>query len=436
MDSLNTGFWSRLEGRAVNAHLLKTLLGGSDNHATYAAEYGEDARPAVVKAIDARRRATHTQLARWAKVSQLSHPNLISVLDYGECTIDSVRLLYIVTECPEDNLAGVLAVRPLSPSETREMLEPLVAAIGYLHEKGLVHAAIQPSNILAIGDVLKLSSDSITPAGDVNAGHEASVYGPPESNPGVASFPGDVWSLGMTLVEALTQRVPGPQAQGAAHQNLPDPFSDIVRHCLTLHPDARWTIAQVGSRLHGPAPPAVLAPVQSVKIERQPRQSRAPLPKWLLPAGGAILALIALFMLFMLWQNRPASVSPAPEIPHPAAAAPPARSSAPEPKTEPPARVDSVDSVDTRADGATAGHGWFVVVATYTQRQLAEERVAELKQQWPDFNPEVYPPGKSPFYLVILGNDISQQAASTLQAEARAAGLPRDTYITNRPAKR
>ncbi|MDQ6706780.1 MAG: SPOR domain-containing protein, partial [Acidobacteriota bacterium] len=104
----------------------------------------------------------------------------------------------------------------------------------------------------------------------------------------------------------------------------------------------------------------------------------------------------------------------------------PARSSTPQPVSPPPARMD----------GATAGHGWFVVANTYTKRQDAEKRVVAMKRQWPNFEPEVYPTGKSPFYLVILGNDISQQAASALQAQARAAGLPRDTYITNRPAKR
>ena len=425
MESPDTEFWSRLAGRAANGYPLKTLLGGSNGYATYATEYGPDARPAAIKVIDASRGASKTQLARWAKISQLSHPNLISVLDYGECGIDDVPLLYVVMEWAEDNLSSVLAVRPLSPSETKEMLEPIIAVIGHLHGQGLVHTAIQPSNILANGDRLKLSSDSITPAGEVNAGHESSAYGPPESNPGIASFPGDVWSLGMTLVQALTQQVPGPDAHDEVHKNLPDPFAEVVRHCLKWDPDERWSVTQIASRLRGPAPPEVSEPLQAAVIERTPRKTR---PKWLIPVFGGILAVVAVFALL---HKGTQSISPSPELPQRVGypqepLTPPARPSAPQPAGKPPAPID----------GAVAGHGWFVVANTYTRRQDAEKRVEAMKRQWPNFEPEVYPKGMAPFYLVILGNDVSQQAASALQADARAAGLPRDTYITNRPAKR
>ncbi|MDQ6699048.1 MAG: protein kinase, partial [Acidobacteriota bacterium] len=307
----STEYWNRLEGRTVSEYPLKTLLGAGGSYATYATEHGQDGRPAAIKVIEANRRATQTQLTRWTRISQLSHPNLISILDYGECAIGDVPLLYVVMEWAEDNLAGVLSGRSLSPTESEEMLEPIIAVIGYLHGQGLVHAAIQPSNILADGDRLKLSSDSITPDGEVNAGHESSAYGPPEANPGVASFPGDVWSLGMTLTQALTQQVPGPEAHDAVYKDLPDPFAEIVRHCLKWDPEERWSVAQIASRLHGPHPQVVSKPVQPTAVERKPpippkpstpRKPPKPRtttrrPKWLIPVFGGALAVVALFAL-------------------------------------------------------------------------------------------------------------------------------------------
>ncbi|MDQ6699899.1 MAG: SPOR domain-containing protein, partial [Acidobacteriota bacterium] len=133
-----------------------------------------------------------------------------------------------------------------------------------------------------------------------------------------------------------------------------------------------------------------------------------------------------------LLHNPMPNFSPRPELPRPEAA--PQATVTPPTLSSPPPKP--VSPLPARVDGATAGHGWFVVAATYTRRRDAEKRVEAIKRQFPNFEPEVYPKGNAPFYTVILGNDVSQQAASALQAQARAAGLPRDTYITNRPAKR
>ena len=46
------------------------------------------------------------------------------------------------------------------------MLPPLLRALQYVHSRGLVHGRIQPSNILAIADQVKLSSDSLSEADD------------------------------------------------------------------------------------------------------------------------------------------------------------------------------------------------------------------------------------------------------------------------------
>jgi TonB family protein len=142
------------------------------------------------------------------------------------------------------------------------MLKPTLDALAYLHSKGFVHGRIKPANIMAIDDQLKLSSDGVCRMGESSGGRGTpGVYDSPEAASGRISPAGDVWSLGMTLVEALTQRLPvWERTEGGEPlmpQTLPPPFFDIASHCLRRDPQRRWTVAEVVAwlRLTSPAPP-------------------------------------------------------------------------------------------------------------------------------------------------------------------------------------
>jgi serine/threonine protein kinase len=155
-------------------------------------------------------------------------------------------LLYVVMEYASENLAEFLPQRALGPDETRDMLEPFVETLAYLHGKGYVHGHIKPGNILAINDQLKLSSDSVCRVGEHPIGTKPDAYTPPESTEGAKSTPGDVWALGITIVETLTQRLPDRNASPSGEDEelpvadiLPQPFADIVHHCLRFDPQRR-----------------------------------------------------------------------------------------------------------------------------------------------------------------------------------------------------
>lgn len=95
----------------------------------------------------------------------------------------------MVTEFAEENLADVLSERPLTVTEAREMLGPLMEALAYLHGEGLVHGHIKPANIMAVGDQLKLSVDGISRVGDLGAAPaRTGPYDPPKS-PNAAARP-------------------------------------------------------------------------------------------------------------------------------------------------------------------------------------------------------------------------------------------------------
>lgn len=258
--------WKRWEGQLVdNKYPLTRYIAGTNHSAVFLTQLsGPESRQAAIKFISAEGPAAELQLTVWGQVSQLSHPNLLPIFHAGRRRIEDMNLLYVVMEYAEENLAQILPQRPLSPEEARDMLNPVVDVLVYLHAKSFTHTHIKPSNILAIGDLLKVSSDTIFPVGQLHqAQREPDAYDAPESagSPAEASRPAaDAWSLGVTLVEALTQSVPALPFDNATQpvvpDNLPQPFLDVARHSLLRGPKRRWSAAQIAARLSGIAQPA------------------------------------------------------------------------------------------------------------------------------------------------------------------------------------
>jgi TonB family protein len=239
------------DSRAVEGRFpLQSYLGGSDHSAVYLTVTqvgGHDSEKAAIKSIPVEAADVEKQLQRWKAIRELSHPNLIRIFESGR---DGTSHLYVVEEYAEENLSQILPDRALTAEETRGMLPSILRALQYVHDQGFIHSHIQPSNILAIGDQVKLASDTLVAAGDTSHGTgPTSAYDPPEALMGGASTAGDVWRLGMTLVEALTQRLPAwDRARPSAPEvptTVPEPFREIAAHCLQIDAGKRWTVGEI-----------------------------------------------------------------------------------------------------------------------------------------------------------------------------------------------
>lgn len=267
--------WKQWQGQIVDAKFpLRQYLGGSEHSAVFLTERGEPSQKAAIKFIQVEETETELQLSHWKRALQLSHPHVLRVFDCGRCRLGDFDLIYVVMEFAGENLAQFLPQRPLTPAEARDVLAPALVALAYLHSQGLVHGHVQPSNILAIEDVLKLSSDGISLVSEIPPeGAPTAIlstpYAAPEAAAGNISPSADIWSLGMTLVETLTQRLPvvdtnaSPSIQPQDPQlpdTLPALFLDIARHCLKRDPQQRWTVVEIGARLN-PSAPVAVAPV-------------------------------------------------------------------------------------------------------------------------------------------------------------------------------
>lgn len=237
-------FARQWQGQIVDGRFpLEQYLGGSDHDAVFLTRIGN--AKAAIRLVRASACDPEARLAAWNLACKLSHPHLIRIFECGRCWLAGNDLLFVVSEFADENLALVLPHRSLEAAEAEPMLREVSAAVEYLHSQGLVHGHICPVNVMAINEQVKLSCDTIQPPGTSLETLEESAYDAPELASRRLSAAADMWSLGATVSEALTQRVP-TRAEGLS---LPQPFADIVRHTLVRDPAARWNAREVFARL-------------------------------------------------------------------------------------------------------------------------------------------------------------------------------------------
>jgi TonB family protein len=324
-------------GRVIDGrYSLRQWLGGAGSNGVFLTEIPGTQQKAAIKFMPAEEGA-EARIAFAADAAR-THPRLIRIFESGHCEMDGSTFVYAVTEYADEVLSEILPVRPLTADETRELMIPVLDALSDLHGNGLVHGHIRPSNILVVNDVLKLSSDGIQPEGEaVSATAALKTYDAPERAAGRLSASSDVWSLGVTVVEALTQRT--PDWNRAANQDpkvpddLPQPFAEIATACLRVDPADRASLNDIRKRL-GVA--AKASTHQSVQDSRTGESTEPTSSKPRSRATAVVVALLAFAAVAALiwwrtYQPAPATLS---------TDEPPAQSSAPAPvptPTPPPA---------------------------------------------------------------------------------------------------
>ncbi len=269
--------WQQWERRIVNARYpLLQYLGGSKRSAFYLTEIGGN--KAALKLIPAGTPRAAAQTACWRLSGGLSHPNLVKIVELGLWHADQDQdMRFAVMEYCDESLADVLRQRSLTAAEARQMLGPTLDALKYLHGQGLLHGQIKPAHLLASGDQLKLSSDTIHRNGEGHPSAIESPYDAPEKSAGTISLSGDVWSLGITLFEALTGHLPGA-GDGKSAEKLPTPFNAIVAGCLERDRERRLSLSAIRAILERPVKDVVAPSTGEAHSTAQPSSNLIVLP--------------------------------------------------------------------------------------------------------------------------------------------------------------
>jgi TonB family protein len=335
--------WKQHEGQAVDGIVLLQLLGSGESSAVFLAERAGER--CAIKLVPTEDVVAQLPLSRWEQASKLSHPHLSRIFQCGRANLDGVSLVYVAMEFAEDELGGV--DRPLTPKEAREMLTPAAKALAYLHGKGFAHGRIRPSNILSVHDELKISGDAPLRKGERHASTPGGQpYDAPELAASGVTPAGDMWSLGISLVEAMTKEL--PKLDGGVPRLpdslRPDSFRELAAGCLERDPARRWSIADLMQWLERGTIPS----------------PKRPRPRYVVPiaaaAGVAALSVVAwvyagpyLASSEALRQASESPASVAPAATAPSQSPPPAQ---PEPPAKPgrstPAKVAKLPPRETK----------------------------------------------------------------------------------------
>jgi TonB family protein len=305
--------WTKWESQIVNGLFpLRRFLGRSNHSVVFLTEFrAQNLSKAAIKLVPADPALDEAQLSRWQRMAALSHPHLVRILDSGRCKLGGHPFLFVVMEYAEQTLAQILPHRPLTVDEVREMLVPTLGALAYLHRKNLVQGQLKPTNFLVVNDQLKLASDTIRPAGDpAHVSAKPSVYEPPEAKNGTIEAAGDVWGLGITLVEALTQNPAAVLGESS------DALTVAVRRCLSPNPASRPTISELQAQFSpesAPASPAPASPAPRLPADLKALSQPGPAPsssktRLLVPAIAVSgIVLVAIWAGMRPFRSRPIS---------------------------------------------------------------------------------------------------------------------------------
>lgn len=418
--------WNEYEGRIIAGQFpLKKLLEPEGRSAFFSTTTDSGA-PVVLRLIEAHFDEPEI-LARWNAVSKIDQPNLVKLNHFGQATLDETALLYAVMEPSDSSLAAILRERALTTKETMQVATSLVPALEALHANNLVHEHLEPANILAFGEVVKLRSDCIREAPEGADGSEARAR--------------DVRDLATVLLQSLTL-----QRRLSPGTDLPAPFREIVTNGLS----GAWGLSEISAALAPPSAPrqqaavpvtessakesttyvpsAAARPVRSPSSERlsvplEEDEKRRVIP-WTTIAAAVILAL---FIGWHFLHKSPAPIPTLATMPNQTPSGVAAASGA----AAPPA-VATASPVNRAKPGARAQ--WRVVAYTYNHEDQAKAKAALIASQHAFLNPEVFSPKGHAPYLVTVGGVMSRNEALAFRKRARAAGLPRDTYARNFPA--
>ncbi len=312
---------------------LKELVGTGGMSSVYRAQDSLLERHVALKVMHEQLLSEGDHVERFRRearlAAQLSHPNIVTVIDRGE----QESRQFIVFEYVEgENLKALIEREaPLPEKAAIELALQIADGLAFAHAHGLVHRDVKPHNVLLTEDGrAKVTDFGIARSIDVHRGltQTGTVMGtseyisPEQARGGNVDACTDIYSLGAVLYELLTGEVPFPGDNFVSiamrHINEPPPsvrhrrqelsprVDAAIRRAMAKDPGDRFPsmeafaaelracLAEPDGAVAGPTDRTLVVP--GPRRRRPRRRQRAPMerpsiwPLILLLAGLAVLA--------------------------------------------------------------------------------------------------------------------------------------------------
>ena len=213
-----------MTGKIIGHYRIVRPLGTGGTSTVFLAQDIHLQRDIALKMFQPREGETQDFLRRFARearvVAQLDFPNILPVYDYGE---EQNRAYIVMPLMLGESLRDLLHTRNvLPPQEAVALIAPILQALQYAQDRGLVHRDIKPGNILFKADGTPMLSDfglvkvTSTSSNDATASLNETEsitehafagtpdYMSPEQITGQATPASDIYSIGIVLYEMLT----------------------------------------------------------------------------------------------------------------------------------------------------------------------------------------------------------------------------------------
>jgi serine/threonine protein kinase len=341
-------------GQKIGHYEILSTLGKGGMGEVYLAQDHKLGRKVALKFLplsftkDADRLRRFEREARAA--SALNHPNILTIHEVGEA--DGHK--FIATEFIDgETLRQKIAIGPLKVNEALHIVEQIASALAEAHAAGIIHRDIKPENIMLRRDgIVKvldfglaklaepkesgpedLTRDMVNTETGIVMGTMA--YMSPEQARGLpVDARTDIWSLGVTLYEMLSNRLPfagatnsdvlasilerEPKSLTSLSTGVPEPLEWIVTKALTKDRDDRYQTARemlndirrLTQRLNAAAElgRSVAAPSSTDSAtprETKPATAAASSPRSRKPIiWAAVLVLMAVVATLAVWKSR------------------------------------------------------------------------------------------------------------------------------------
>jgi formylglycine-generating enzyme required for sulfatase activity/tRNA A-37 threonylcarbamoyl transferase component Bud32 len=257
----------------------------------------------------------------------LYHPHIITIYEVGEeAGQHYLAMAFLPGQTLDERLAA--AEEPLPLAQTVSIVEQVASALDAIHQRGLVHRDIKPTNIIVdgAGQATILDFGIVRAADGTQLTTTGAVMGTPQyMSPEQAEgkeidHRSDIYSLGVVAYQMYTGQAPfdavsplvvlrlhadkPPPAPRELNPQLPIEVEQVLLKALAKKRDERY---QSAGELAGDLRRAT---EQAQRQLRRPQRKVMPVWAWWAAAGGAIL--VVLLGLGLALGSRLFETSPAP----------------------------------------------------------------------------------------------------------------------------